>query len=45
MDFGIAIAIVAVIAGIVLAYFGASLFKVTAASCLLVLVIELIFLR
>ena len=35
----------ALIAGIVLAYFGASLFKVTAISCVLVLVIELIFLR
>ena len=35
----------ALIVGMILAYFGASLFKVTAVSCVLVLVIELIFLR
>ena len=35
----------ALVVGAILAYFGASLFKVTAVSCVLVLVIELIFLR
>lgn len=37
--------IAALIIGAVLAYFGAGLFKVTAASCVIVLIIELILVR